>query len=123
MKFLIFSMALSGLLFTFPSTDTPVVWEVPTTHDFGDLERGVPVTTVFTFRNVGPDSLYIDNVRTSCGCTSPEWEDLRVPPDSLGHILIEYDADDTGYFNKGIKVYFNGYRKAERLAIEGWVEE
>jgi len=110
-------------LFSFPAPDFLVSWEVPTTHDFGDLERGVPTTTVFTFRNVGSDSLYIDNVRTSCGCTSPEWEDVRVPPDSLGHILIEYDADDNGYFSKGIKVYFNGYRKAERLLIEGWVEE
>ncbi|WP_367390063.1 DUF1573 domain-containing protein [Lewinella sp. LCG006] len=123
MKFLLLSMAFSGLLFSFPAPNAPVVWQVPTTYDFGDLERGVPRTTIFTFRNIGSDALYIDNVRTSCGCTSPEWEDVRVAPDSLGHIVIEYDADDTGYFNKGIKVYFNGYRKAERLSIEGWVEE
>jgi hypothetical protein len=123
MKILLFSLALSGLFYTVSPPEAPVIWQVPTTHDFGDLERGVPKTTVFTFRNTGSDSLYIDNVRPECGCTSPEWEDVRVPPDSLGHIMIEYDADDKGYFNKSIKVYFNGYRKAEWLWIEGWVEE
>ncbi len=123
MKFALLSIILSSLVISWQSPDAPVVWQVPTTHDFGDLERGVPTTTTFTFRNVSTDSLYIDNVRPACGCTSPEWEDVLVPPDSLGHILIEYDADDAGYFNKGVKVYFNGYRKAERLWIEGWVEE
>lgn len=101
----------------------PVEWQSDTTHDFGDLERGKPVTFIFSFRNLSEDSLYIDNVRTACGCTSPEWEDVLVAPDSLGHISIEYDAEDSGYFNKWIKVYFNGYRKAEKLFIEGWVEQ
>lgn len=115
-------LATSLLWLSLPPT-APVEWQSATTHDFGDLEQGTPVTYVFSFRNLSKDSLYIDNVRTACGCTSPEWEDVLVAPDSLGHISIEYDADDSGYFYKWIKVYFNGYRKAEKLFIEGWVEQ
>ena len=123
MKIFFLTILLGGLSLWFSPPEAPVAWQVPTTHDFGDLERHKPAKAVFTFRNNGSDSLYIDNVRPACGCTSPEWEDVLVPPDSLGHIVIEYDAEDAGYFNKWIKVYFNGYRKAERLWIEGWVEE
>lgn len=123
MKTSIFLFALVSISWLFLPPQAPVDWQTPLTHDFGDLEQGKPVTFVFTFRNTGADSLYIDNVRTACGCTSPEWEDIRVAPDSLGYIHIEYDAADTGYFNKWIKVYFNGYRKAEKLFIEGWVEQ
>lgn len=96
-------------------------WEY-TTHDFGDVQHGQPVEATFTFRNTGKTPLYIDNVRTSCGCTSPDWADVLVPPDSLGYIRVEYDAADLGAFSKPVKVYFKGQRKAERLLITGYVE-
>lgn len=101
----------------------PVKWVDDLIYDFGDIEHEKAVKVVFAFQNSGTDSLRIDNVRTSCGCTTPDWGDLAVPPDSTGHIYIEYDAEDVGYFSKSIKVYFNGYRKAEKLAIEGYVVE
>lgn len=100
----------------------PIEWQQEAIHDFGDLEQGREVKTVFVFKNTGTDSLYIDNVRTACGCTSPEWEDVSVAPGAMGEIAIIYDAADEGYFDKWIKVYFNGFRKAEKLRIEGYVE-
>ncbi|PSR11061.1 MAG: DUF1573 domain-containing protein [Bacteroidetes bacterium] len=110
------------LLNGFAPPYAPVTWLADTTYEFGDIRQGKEVKVVFAFRNASADSLYIDNVRTSCGCTSPSWEDVRVPPDSIGRIDIFYDADETGYFSKDIKVYFNGYRRAERLLITGYVE-
>ena len=100
----------------------PIEWTSDTVHDFGDISFDEPVTYEFTFRNLGEDSLLIDNVRTSCGCTAPDWEDVAIPPDSIGVITIEYDGADQGYFEKKIRVFFNGYRKAEKLRIEGYVE-
>lgn len=123
MKIGLFTLLVSSFFWLILPPTAPVEWQSATNYDFGDLERGKPQTIQFTFRNAGSDSLYIDNVRTACGCTSPEWADVKVAPDSLGHIMIEYDAEDTGYFNKWVKVYFNGYRKAEKLYIEGWVEQ
>lgn len=105
-----------------PAPTAPVAWEDGLLYDFGDIEHEKTVNVVFAFRNLGNDSLSIDNVRTSCGCTSPDWAEVAVAPDSIGYIHVEYDAEDLGYFSKWIKVYFNGYRKAERLEIEGYVE-
>lgn len=119
MKTLFLATSLLALFAVAPKLS--VTWDA-TTHSFGDIPRGQPVTHTFTFRNTGTQPLYIDNVRTSCGCTSPDWADVHILPDSTGHIHVEYDADDLGAFAKPIKVYFKGQRKAEKLLIEGYVE-
>ena len=122
MKFFLLWFSFSGALLGFFPPNAPLEWQQEATHDFGDLMQGKEVETVFTFKNTGSDSLYIDNVRTACGCTSPEWEDVSVAPGEMGRVTVIYDAEDEGYFNKWIKVYFNGYRKAEKIWIEGYVE-
>jgi archaellum component FlaG (FlaF/FlaG flagellin family) len=94
-------------------------WLVPKTHDFGNIPRHQEATYTFEYRNTGSEPLYIDNVRTSCGCTAPDWEEKPIPPGETGKINIIYDAADIGYFIKSIKVYFHGRRKADKLYIEG----
>lgn len=102
----------------------PVVeWEGETSYEMGDLIRNQPSTHEFVFRNVSGEPMVIDNVRTSCGCTVPEWDEVPIGPDSTGVIAVTYDARDLGYFKKKVKVYFSNQRKAEVLFIEGWVEE
>ncbi len=100
----------------------PIEWLGPATHDFGDIIAGEPVTYQFEFRNNTDEPLLIENVRTSCGCTSGDWENKPVLPDSIGKVDIEYDARSNGYFRKSIKVYFNNRRGAHRLWIAGFVE-
>ncbi len=96
-----------------------VEWLGATTHDFGDVQRHQPVRHDFHFRNLSGAPIIIDNVRTSCGCTVPDWDKAAVPPDSTGIISVEYDARDPGYFLKKVKVYFHGQRRAEVLYVEG----
>lgn len=123
MKILLATILSFFLVFMSREAEAPVEWQEEMVYDFGDIVRNKEVSVVFPFKNLGTDSIYIDNVRTSCGCTTPDWEEIAVAPDSVGHIHISYDAEDIGEFSKAIKVYFNGYRKAERLRIEGFVEE
>jgi hypothetical protein len=103
-------------------SDSAVEWISPTTHDFGDLKRGKPVTHDFRFKNTGSEPLTIDNVRSTCGCTATEWSEEVVPAGEEGVIKIEYDAKKEGYFYKKITVFFSGQRKPEKLYVEGYVE-
>lgn len=96
-------------------------WLDPLTHDFGDIPKNVEVSFTFRFKNTGTEPMLIDNVRTTCGCTAPDWLDRPIAPGETGLINIQYDARDDGYFYKMIKVYFHGRRKAEKLYIEGVV--
>ncbi len=111
------------LLFWFTLTQSRVQWLGPTSYDFGDLKKGVPVQHEFRFRNAGAEPLVLEVVRTSCGCTALDWEDTVVPPDSTGSIRVEYDAKRSGWFRKKITVFFEGQRKPERLYIQGYVED
>ena len=104
------------------SAGSNVEWISETTHDFGDLKGGKPVTHDFRFKNISDAPLTIDNVRSTCGCTGADWADEIVPAGEEGVIKIQYDARKEGYFYKKITVFFSGQRKAEKLFIEGFVE-
>ena len=100
-----------------------VDWQCPTTYDFGELEKSAVGVCYFRFKNNQTFPITIDNIRTSCGCTAPDWSITPVDPMAEDSIRIEFDAVSTGYFKKHIKVYFNHQRKAEHLYIEGYVLE
>lgn len=108
------------LAFTFPDSKQKIEWQTPTTHDFGTLKKGNPVEHIFTFKNISDAPITVDNVRTSCGCTAPEWDETEIiMPDSVGTVKLIFDARAAGYFYKMAKVYFNGQKKGEKLFIEG----
>lgn len=123
LRLLLLLVTMAAVLAALAFRPAPVVeWLTPTTHHFGDLPQGKPALHSFVFRNKGPEPFVIDNVRTTCGCTATEWPAAAVAPDSSAAIDIEYSARQRGYFHKKIKVYFQGQRQAEVLAIEGYVE-
>ena len=105
----------------FYTPEATVRWLGPTEYNLGELQPEVPVTHHFEFQNISDDTLRIDNVRTTCGCTVPDWSPTPVPPDSTSQITLEYDAEDKGRFRKKVKVYFDKQRRAEVLWIEGEV--
>jgi len=119
MKAIFLSILLSFVL----ATTQSVEWLHPKTHDFGDIPYGREVSHSFSFKNISQKALTIDNVRASCGCTTPNWSAMPIFPDSTSSIVIKYDAADPGFFQKKIKVYFHKQRKAELLYIEGYVIE
>ena len=78
-----------------------------TTFDFGKIPQGKPVTHVFTVENIGKDSLKIDNVQASCGCTTPEWSKAAIQPGATSVIKVGYNAANEGPFNKTITIVYN----------------
>ncbi len=98
-----------------------VEWTAEKDFNFGVLTQGQPEEVDFTFTNTSSDTLVIDNVRSTCGCTAPYWDFTPILPDSSSTITIKYDAYKEGYFYKKVKVFFNKQRKAEVLSIAGEV--
>ena len=91
-------------------------------HDFGSLKLKKQDSCTFEFSNSGKTALLINNVKTSCGCTVPEWTKKPVKPGTKGEIKIKYDADFPGTFYKTITVYFNGENSPVTLKIKGKVQ-
>ncbi len=87
--------------------------------DFGQIEAGPSHQTVFHFKNVSPDTLTIETVRTTCGCTAAEYTLEPVPPGGRGQVEIVFQSENRRSFHKKITVFFDKQKKAEVLHIRG----
>lgn len=81
---------------------------VESEFDFGNIPQGIPVEHTFRFVNKGKDSLKVDMVRTSCGCTTPRWSQEMVAPGDTSSMVVGYNAEDLGEFYRSITMIFNG---------------
>ncbi len=113
--------ALLLILLPFLSAAQIVEWQEDQDFSFGELIQGQPEEVTFTFKNVSSDTIVIDNIRSTCGCTAPYWDFSPVLPDSTALVTLKYDSYKKGYFYKKVKVFFNKQRKAEVLSISGQV--
>ncbi|MCS7163248.1 MAG: DUF1573 domain-containing protein [Bacteroidia bacterium] len=75
-------------------------------HDFGRIkEEDRVATTRFTFRNVSKHPIRVVDVKTSCGCTSPDWSKDKVAPGKEGFIEAQYSSwGRPGPFSKTLTV-------------------
>ena len=125
MKF-IFSLLLFSIILTVNlsgQSDRVIEWLTPQTHEFGDLEKGVPVIHIFTFKNITDEPITVENIRTTCGWTAPEWSYDPILPGAESEIKVEFDAHKAQGFRKRILVFFHEQKKGEKLYIEGYVED
>jgi hypothetical protein len=93
-----------------------------TDHDFGTIQQGGNGAFEFVFTNTGTDPLILSNVRSSCGCTIPEWPHEPINAGQSAAILVKYDTKRIGAFNKSISVFSNAGTEPIVLHISGTVE-
>jgi hypothetical protein len=91
-------------------------------YDFGQLELNGNGNYSFVFNNTGDTPLNIQDVKTSCGCTVPQWPSKPIKPGRSSEIKINYDTKHPGRFHKTITVYYNGKDSPITLTIKGSVD-
>ena len=64
-----------------------------TEHDFGTINEGDIVETIFSFTNTGKSELIISSAKGSCGCTVPEWPKEPILPGEKGEIKVKFNSD------------------------------
>ena len=84
--------------------DGPKISFTNTLHDFGSNAQGTPVTHQFVFKNVGNEPLVLQNVKASCGCTTPFWPKEPILPGQESKIDVKYNMARAGNFTKSITV-------------------
>jgi len=92
-----------------------------TTHDFGKLVKGKPVSTEFDFVNNGSVPLIITEAKGSCGCTVTDFPKDPIAPGKSGKIKATYNAANQGAFSKTITVSANTAAGKTVLTIKGEV--
>ena len=91
--------------------------------DFGTVKQGVMVKRTFRFTNTGADSLVITDVKTTCGCTVPDWPKQPVPPGGKGEIKVEFNtANKSGRQLRILRVVANTSPAESLLQMGGEIK-
>jgi len=123
-RFLTLITLLSACYFAGAQTSTTSPEEVvqlkEKEYDFGKIPQGKPVYYTFHIVNTGLTPLKLDDVKASCGCTSPEWSQDAIAPGATAEIRVGFNAAVEGPFNKGITITYNTNQN-KQLTIKGLV--
>ena len=77
------------------ASDAPVMTFDKLSHDFGTINEGEVVETVFKFTNTGSSDLIILNARGSCGCTVPDYpKDQPIAPGDSAEVTVKFDSNN-----------------------------
>ncbi len=92
-------------------------------HDFGTVMQGDKTEYEFKFTNTGKEPLIISDVRSSCGCTVPEWPRNPILPGSSANVKVKYNSNIVGNINKQVTIISNAANSPTVLRIAGKVDK
>jgi hypothetical protein len=76
--------------------------------DFGKIPMGKPAEYQLVFKNISHDTLTLERVQPSCGCTTPKYEaNKKIAPGQSYEVTLGYNAASEGVFNKTVTIFFN----------------
>lgn len=118
MRSIVLGLVVIGLIWAqkkgAPATEAKAVTDKPVKlvefpkleHDFGKIkEEDRTATTRFSFKNVSKGPVKVVDVKSSCGCTAPNWSKEPVAPGKEGFIEAQYSAwGRPGAFTKTLTV-------------------
>lgn len=93
-----------------------------TSIPLGNFDWQKEQKATFTLTNIGDKPLVIQDVNTSCGCTSVAYSKEPVMPGQEVALDVTYKADHPEHFSKTITVYCNSDISPIKLSISGDAE-
>ncbi|MEX2161167.1 MAG: DUF1573 domain-containing protein [Anaerolineales bacterium] len=104
-------IALVGLLLAACQSGQPELSVEPLEFDFGDVTLGDLATQDVTIANTGSGELVIEGIATSCGCTTANIDENRIPAgqETILHITFDSAAhgDVTGFYTRQVYLSSN----------------
>lgn len=97
------------------------IWFEEYVHDYGQIEKDGDGTWSFEFKNIGEFPIVVSRVRSTCGCTVPDWSREPIEPGESGKIKVVYNTEQTGTFLKSLYVYSSAANSPVKLQVKGKV--
>ncbi len=90
--------------------------------ELGDLPENELVSSTYTIHNPTDQTIYLDSIISSCGCTVPKLtKDYVLAGESLD-IELEFDTTDkSGYQQKRVVVYSSSFSEPKIITIRSFV--
>lgn len=105
---------------SYDQTTCPVVFKYKK-YDFGKIQKGVPVTIDFSFKNISDKPVLIESATAQCGCTTPVFPKSGIAAGDSNRISITYNAANPGVFMKQVTIKFLRYEQPIFLVVSGQV--
>ncbi len=103
-------------------TDGPKIEFDMEVWEFGEINEGESVDTIFTFKNVGNKPLIINNAKAGCGCTVPQWPKEPIAPGESGTIAVKFNSKGKpGKQTKRVTLTMNTTPNTKQLRLSGLV--
>lgn len=105
------------------SSKFPIIKFEETEHDFGEIEKGKSVSTIFKYKNTGEAPLVVTNIGTTCGCTVPkDWSREPLLPGESGEFTVNYNGSGNGAVTKQLTITANTEKGSEIVKIKAFVK-
>lgn len=101
--------------------DAPIIFLEETLFDYGTIEQNGDGNHNFIYKNIGKEPLIFSKVRSSCGCTIPEWSREPLLSQQQDTIKVKYDTRRLGRFSKTISIFSNAKKAMVVIRIQGKV--
>ncbi len=120
--FILLTVVFQSVMVCGQSAEAKMVFEKKN-HNFGKIkEAGGNVEYKYVFMNTGAETIEIEDVKVSCGCTVPEWTRKQIKPGEKGFVNVVFNPKNRpGRFNKSVTVISNAENSPIQLRISGEV--
>jgi hypothetical protein len=87
------------------------------TYDFGTFSETESRSGRIRFTSTGGETLVIDEIKTTCGCTLASMDKMRYEPGETGELKLTFEPTAPGEQKKYITVFSNATAQPQRLTV------
>lgn len=118
MKVIILGSVILSILFAC-SVEKKDIFIPDNKQSIGDVLYKNAIVKKFKLYNKGEGNTSIELIKSSCGCTVPNWSDEIIKPNDFSTIYVVLDNDKLGKFNQVLLVYCKGKQIPDTIEIKG----
>lgn len=101
----------------------PIINFDKTSHDFGEIDNGTAVETVFSYTNSGRSPLVVTDIKSSCGCTVPQgWSKEPLMPGESSQFTVKFNGKGANKVSKTITLTTNTEKGREQVRISAFIK-
>ena len=93
-------------------------------HDFGTIDDGTPVETIFSYTNTGDAPLVVSEIKSTCGCTEPQdWSRAPLLPGESSKFTVKFNGKGANKTSKTVTIKANTKSGNESVRISAFINK
>ena len=94
----------------------------PASIKLGTISKNEVYKDSVKVTNIGKDTLYIENIHSSCECTQVDWKKEPIAPSETVWLYITFRPDMIGEFERYVTIYSNVKQSPIEIPIKGTIK-